>query len=148
MGLKILLKGDRNMLGIIPAEFTRAMVGVDKLFTDLEKLSLNSYPPHNIVDLGNDKYQVEVAIAGFSKDEITLTVEDGKLYISGEKKKVEGEIEKKYIHRGIAARTFEKVLKLSQNVEVIGAEMKDGMLIVDLALIIPDYKKPKQVEIK
>jgi len=126
-------------------------LGFENIFNEVEKL-LNSdfktvpttFPPHNILKLDDNHYVVELAVAGFSKDDIEITVNDGELIIKGNKEeKAEGE----YLHRGIGLRSFTKTLRIADTVEVNGAEYKDGILKVGLENIIPDHKKPRKIEI-
>lgn len=127
-------------------------LGFENLFDEVEKL-LNSdfktttttFPPHNILKLDDNHYVVELAVAGFSKDDIEVSVNDGELVIKGNKedKAETGE----YLHRGIGLRSFTKTLRIADTVEVKGAEYKDGILRVGLENIIPDHKKPRKIEI-
>ena len=127
-------------------------LGFERFFDDVEKLlsmdvqKVNqSFPPHNIIKLDDTRYVVELAIAGFSKDEIEITAEDGTLTIKGEKK--DKEVELTYLHRGIGTRSFTKQLTIADTVEVKGAEFKDGILRVGLENVIPEHKKPRKIEI-
>ena len=127
-------------------------LGFENLFDEVEKL-LNSdfktptttFPPHNILKLDDNHYVVELAVAGFSKDDIEVSVNDGELVIKGNKedKAESGE----YLHRGIGLRSFTKTLRIADTVEVRGAEYKDGILKVGLENVIPDHKKPRKIEI-
>ena len=127
-------------------------LGFERFFDDVEKLLsmdvqkvTQSFPPHNIIKLDDIRYVVELAIAGFSKDEIEITAEDGTLTIKGEKK--DKDIEVTYLHRGIGTRSFTKQLTIADTVEVKGAEFKDGILRVGLENVIPEHKKPRKIEI-
>ena len=127
-------------------------LGFENFFRDVEKLLdmdvskvTSSFPPHNIIKLDDSRYVVELAIAGFSKDEIQITTQDGTLTIKGEKK--DKELEVTYLHRGIGARSFTKQLTIADTVEVKGAEFWDGILRVGLENIIPESKKPRKIEI-
>ena len=127
-------------------------LGFENFFRDVEKLLdmdvskvTSSFPPHNIIKLDDSRYVVELAIAGFSKDEIEITTQDGTLTIKGEKK--DKELEVTYLHRGIGTRSFTKQLTVADTVEVKGAEFKDGILRVGLENIIPESKKPRKIEI-
>ena len=127
-------------------------LGFENFFRDVEKLLdmdvskvTSSFPPHNIIKLDDSRYVVELAIAGFSKDEIEITTQDGTLTIKGEKK--DKELEVTYLHRGIGTRSFTKQLTIADTVEVKGAEFKDGILRVGLENIIPESKKPRKIEI-
>jgi len=127
-------------------------LGFERFFDDVEKLLsmdvqkvTQSFPPHNIIKLDETHYIVELAVAGFSKDEIEITSEDGTLTIKGEKK--DKDVEVTYLHRGIGTRSFTKQLTIADTVEVRGAEFKDGILRVGLENIIPEHKKPRKIEI-
>lgn len=131
---------------------SQSMLGFDRFFDEVERMTADvkqvstSFPHHNIIKIGDDRYVVELAVAGFSKNEIDITVENGTLTIKGEKQDQAAE-DVTYIHRGIATRSFTKQLKIADTVEVHGAEFKDGILRVGLVNVIPDHKKPKKIEI-
>ena len=124
-------------------------VGFDSIIDELDAL-LNSqaptstFPPHNIIKLDDYQYIVELAIAGFTKQEVTITLKDGLLEIKGQKNPEE---EVQYLHKGIGTRSFIKTIKLADTVEVRGAEFKDGILRVGLENVIPESKKPRTIEI-
>ena len=131
---------------------THTTLGFDRFFDDVEKFlnmdvqkGVSNFPPHNIIKLDDSRYVVELAVAGFSKDEIEISVEDGTLTVKGEKK--EKELEIQYIHRGIGTRSFTKTLTIANTIEVKGAEFKDGILRIGLENIIPEHKKPRKIEI-
>jgi molecular chaperone IbpA len=125
-------------------------VGFEQLFNELDKLVgkgqtvQSSFPPHNIIKIDDNKYVVEMAVAGFSKDEIDIQLDEGNLVIRGEKKDKD---EANYVYRGIAARSFTKSIRLNDTMEVRGAEFKDGILKVGLENVIPDHKKPRKIKI-
>ena len=115
--------------------------------SNMRVVSQTNYPPYNIVKIEKNKYDVEVALAGFSKEDVKVEVEDGKLIIESVKSDKE-EDKDGVIHKGISKRQFKKVWTLADDVEVSGAELKDGMLKVSMEKIIPEHKKPKSIEIK
>ena len=125
-------------------------VGFEQLFNELDKLVgkgqtvQSSFPPHNIIKIDDNKYVVEMAVAGFSKDEIDIQLDEGNLVIRGEKNTKD---EANYVYRGIAARSFTKNIRLTDTMEVRGAEFKDGILKIGLENVIPDHKKPRKIEI-
>jgi len=131
---------------------TTSTLGFERFFDDVEKLLASdahkvtsTFPPHNILKLDENRYVVELAVAGFSKEEIDIQVADGTLTIKGEKKeKID---DSKYIHRGIGTRSFTKQLTVAETIEVKGAEFKDGILRIGLENIIPEHKKPRKIEI-
>jgi len=128
------------------AQISRALVGFDQYFNNT-RLNNTNYPPHNIVKFNESHYAIEVAVAGFSKDEITVEVDQDQLIVRGVQKTatVEG---KEYLHKGLASRDFEQTWTLAEYMEVKGAEVKDGMLIVEIERIVPDSLQPRKIEIK
>ena len=128
-------------------------LGFERFFSDVERLLKEdphqskavNFPPHNIIKLDDNRYVVELAIAGFTKDEIEISVEEGNLMVKGEKKDKDTNIN--YVHRGIGTRSFTKTFTVADTIEVRGAEFKDGILRIGLENIIPDHKKPRKVEI-
>ncbi len=127
-------------------------LGFDTILADLEKLSRanftepNKYPPHNIIRINDNEYIVELAVSGFSKDEIEILVENNLLTIKGAKTE-ETNNNYTYIHKGIATRSFSKSIKLIDTVEVNGAEIVDGILKIHLTNVIPAHKLPRRIEI-
>lgn len=122
-------------------------VGLERLLKDMERTTSdyqlsNKYPPHNIIKYNDNEYVVELAVAGFSKDELEITVEDCVLIMTGNKTKVNGN---EYLHRGISAKSFKKTIKLADTVVVKDAEFNDGILSVYLENVIPEHKKPKKI---
>ena len=131
---------------------TQSTLGFDKLFDDVEKmLSMNvqktvsNFPPHNILKLDETRYVVELAVAGFSKDEIDISVDEGNLVVKGVKKETNDDVQ--YLHKGIGTRSFTKTLAIADTIEVKGAEFKDGILRIGLENIVPESKKPRKIEI-
>lgn len=125
-------------------------LGFDQFFDEIEKqfsgaTQSTSFPPHNIIKLSDNEYVVELAIAGFSKDDVDITVVDGQLLIKGHK--ADDENVSKYIYKGIGARSFSKSIKLADTVIVQGASMVDGILKVSLVNVIPESKKPIKITI-
>ena len=125
-------------------------VGFDNIFNELERLvdgttptRNTSFPPHNIIKLDDNKYVVEMAVAGFGQDEVDVELHDGTLIVKGEKK---DQTEEDYLYRGIATRSFTKSIRLNDSIEVRGAQFKDGILKIALENIIPEHKKPRKVE--
>jgi len=126
-------------------QLNRALVGFDRMFA--EKLALNQpYPPYNIVKKSENDYEIEIAVAGFTLDEIDVEVTQNLLVIKGERKR-EDETEVEYIHRGLAFRNFEKSLTLAENMEVGTATINEGILRIAVTRIIPDALKPRKVQI-
>jgi len=110
----------------------------------------SNYPPYNIRKTGNDKYSIEVALAGFSKKDVEVEFEDNLLTVrtkqvnKSEDRNVNGEI----LHKGISQRQFARSFTIADDVKVNGAELKDGLLTIACERIVPEYKKKKLIEIK
>lgn len=125
-------------------------VGFEDVFNRMNSLAKNykafpAYPPYNIVKTDNNKYTVEIALAGFSKTDIDIEIKDSTLVISG---KTTSEDLEKYIYKGIADRAFKRSFELADTVEVMSSQLINGMLKIYLENIIPENKKPRKVEIK
>lgn len=129
----------------------RNSIGVDRLsrmIDSIEHANATSYPPYNIIAFENDQYVIEMAIAGFTQDEITVSTQNGELVITGEKAEEIPDEGRQYLHRGLSARKFRRVFTLADYVEVQAATVADGILKVELERVIPDALKPKQIEVK
>jgi len=113
-------------------------------------VTTTSYPPYNIIKVDEDDYTIEMAVAGFSKDDIAIETKENTLMVqskdSGEDKTEVDTTE--YLHKGISQRSFKKLFTLAEDVFVNGADMKDGLLYINLERIIPEEKKPKVIKIK
>ena len=109
------------------------------------KTNSQSYPPYDLLKLDEDTYQISLAIAGFSKEDINVSVDNGTLIIKGEIVEV---TDAEIVHKGIAGRKFTRTFALGEYMEVTSAELKDGMLQVHVVRIIPEDKKPKVIDIK
>ena len=127
-------------------------VGFDELFDHFNNhleytvKQNTSYPPYNITKIDDLHFQIEMALAGFSKSDIEVKTVDGQLTI----KSIESETkdEKETLHRGISRRKFSRTFTLADDIKVNGAELKDGMLLIDLEKIVPEEKKPQTIDIK
>jgi len=128
-------------------EFRRSILGMDHLMNDFHRLDNSGYPPYNVETIGEDKYQITVALAGFKRDDLTITVKEGLLTIEGKKDDIEQD-GRTYIHRGIANRAFQRQWKLAEYVEVVDATMEDGLLFVLLERQVPEEKQPKTIAIR
>ena len=131
------------------AQLNRALVGFDRILSDrfFQGSQNGNYPPHNIVKYDDTHYAIEIAVAGFSKEEITVEVDQDQLTVRGtnmitESRPVE------YLHRGLAARDFEQTYTLAEFMNVAGAEVKDGLLVISIERIVPEALKPRTIEIK
>jgi len=124
-------------------------LGFENFIRDVETIlndtkPTTNFPPHNIIKLDENKYVVELAVAGFGKDEIDIHVQNNTLTIKGEKQEKDSY---EYLHRGIGTRSFTKSITIADTIEVKGAEYKDGILRVGLENIIPEHKKSRKIEI-
>ena len=132
-------------------QLTPYAVGFDRVFDTLNRYvdnNVNStgFPPYNIQKVGDFKYQIDMALAGFSKDDIEVEVSDGTLSVRSDKKE-EPEDEHTY-HRGISYRKFERKFTLADDLVVNGAKLENGMLTIDLERIVPEEKKPRLISVK
>jgi len=126
-------------------------VGFDRILDRMHHINTHqqkttNYPPYNIIKDGDDKYLVQVAIAGWKQEDIDITVEDGELKIEGIAPEKDADSE--FLHKGIALRSFRRTFQLADTVVVNGASLEDGILSVQLENIIPEHKKPKKIEIQ
>ena len=129
--------------------FRRATVGFDRLFDMLENGITNqaadTYPPFDLEQQGSDRYRITLAVAGFRPDEIDVTAQQNLLIVSGRKNE---QNERSYVHRGIGARSFERRFALGDYVQVRGADLRDGLLSIELVREIPEEMKPRRIEIR
>lgn len=109
------------------------------------KTNSQSYPPYDLLKLDEDTYRLSLAIAGFTRDDLKISVDNGTLVIKGEIVEV---TDAEVVHKGIAGRKFVRSFALGEYMEITGAEMKDGMLHIDIDRIVPEEKKPKEIPIK
>jgi molecular chaperone IbpA len=132
------------------APFRRSTVGFDRLFDMLEDSSGQSqenYPPFDLIRGGENEFRIELAVAGFKADEIDITALQNVLIVSGRKTEESNENGSDYIYRGIANRSFERRFALADHIQVRGADMRDGLLVIDLVREIPEAMKPKKINI-
>ena len=126
------------------------LIGFDRVFDAVTRLHTveggqsNSFPPYNIKKLDAENYEIQIALAGFSKSELDIIVEDGNLVVKGEQAKSEDD----FLHKGIAERNFTRTWGLADEVKVTGSKLKDGVLTISLVHEIPEEKKPTSIEIK
>jgi len=128
-------------------------IGFDHVWSEIERLSEMAdnklYPPHNVVKHDETNFSIELALAGYSKDSLTIEVKDGILVVSGDGRRSEdGEVEREYLHRGISAKKFTRTFRLSEHVVVDGADFIDGLLVIDLRVEVPEEKRPRKINIK
>ena len=133
------------------APFRRSTVGFDRLFDMLENSSAGqsqeNYPPFDLIKLGDNEYRIELAVAGFKPDEIDITAQQNVLIVSGKKAEESESRGQDYIYRGIATRSFERRFALADHIQVRGADLKDGLLAVELVREIPEAMKPRKISI-
>ena len=131
-------------------KFIPYSIGFDDLFDrlfDMDLESSSSYPPYNISKVDDNNYIIEMALAGFNKDDIEIELADSELTVRS-KKREDSNKDVNLIHQGISHRSFNRKFTLSEEILVKNAEMKDGMLIIKLQKFIPENKKPKLINIK
>ena len=132
-------------------------IGFDNMFDQFESLlgdggltTQSNYPPYNIRKAGKDKYAIEVAVAGFNKNDVEVEYEDNLLTVKTKKvdKAVEKDMDGEIIHRGISQRSFSRSFTIADDIKVEGAEIKDGLLTINCEKIVPEQKKRKFIPIK
>ncbi len=127
----------------------RSVVGFDRLANLLETASKlegpSGYPPYNIETVGENAYRIEIAVAGFKPDELSLEARENTLVVQG--RKTANDEARRYLHRGLAERDFERRFQLADYVVVTGAELRDGLLAVSLERQLPEALKPRRIEI-
>jgi len=123
-----------------------SFVGFDHLLNELDHVAKHAndhYPPHNIIKTGDTDYLIELAVAGFTQDELTIEVKDRTLTVMGEHVSRGRE----FIHRGISTKKFKRTFRLSEHVHVNGADLKDGILSVELKYVVPEELRPRKIAI-
>jgi len=131
------------------APLYRSSVGFDRIFNLLENAqrarSISDWPPYDIVKTGDDSYRISVAVAGFAEDELDITFQSNLLTVTGKKQDASAD---EYLHRGIAGRPFEHRFELADHVRVNGADLRNGLLSIDLVREIPEALKPRKIDIQ
>jgi len=139
------------MRGFDLTPYRRSTVGFDRLFDLIENSArlqnADNYPPYNIERLDEDRYRVTIAVAGFKAEEIDITAQQNLLQVSGRKAEVAEDENRKFLHLGIANRSFERRFELADFVRVERADLSDGLLTVELVREIPDAMKPRKIAI-
>mgnify|MGYP000032379626 CR=1 FL=1 len=123
-------------------------IGFEPILNELERIhsagrSQDNYPPHNVVKIDDEKFLIELAIAGFKEKDIDIQLKDGILKVKGEVEPAERE----YAYKGISSRKFEKSFRLSEFVVIDGADLKDGILVVYARVELPEEKRPRKIEL-
>lgn len=128
-----------------------AFIGFERVFEELERArngnsnyTNNAYPPHNVIRIDDDNYEIELAVAGFDESDIEVTYKDNVLSIEGNKDSRE---QTEYVHQGISNRKFTKTFNLSEHIEIRGADLVNGILSVRLERVIPEDQKPQIIKI-
>lgn len=130
--------------------FHRATVGFDRIFTELERQFANSqgtsnYPPYNVAEINENEWMITIAVAGFGMDNLDIVLDKNVLTVEGTPPK--GDEEVKYLHKGIAGRTFRRVFTLADHIEVANATLELGMLNIHLVRNVPEELQPKKIAI-
>ena len=133
------------------APYRRSTVGFDRLFDMLENNSVGqgqeNYPPFDLIREGENEYRIQLAVAGFKPDEVDITAQQNVLVVSGRKSDETDEKGTDFIYRGIANRSFERRFALADHIQVRGADLKDGLLSIELVREIPEAMKPRKIDI-
>ena len=150
---KLAFKGAKTMTGLqrwraadLPAlvdRINKYSIGLDDYFDRLAELNgtQNSYPPYNLVQVSNVEYRLELALAGFKKEDVKVYTEHGRLFVDGKKEGDEHPPE--YLHRGLAQRSFSRAWNLSDQTEIRSVTFKDGLLSITLGKVVPDHHQRK-----
>ncbi|MCW8952500.1 MAG: Hsp20 family protein, partial [Rhodospirillales bacterium] len=128
----------------------RSTIGFDRIQRMLDAAqtieeSTNAYPPYNIEVLEDSAYRITMAVAGFSEDDLDITVKENTLFVSGRQDKPENDV--KYLHRGIAGRSFERRFQLADHIRINGARLENGLLHIELLREVPEELKPRKIAI-
>jgi len=133
--------------------FFQHTIGFDRVFDQLERVrgdlegrtQLTKYPPYNIVKTSDDEFQIELALAGFSKEDLDVEVKENIVSVKGSKTEEDGK--RSFVHKGIGGRSFERHFTLADHVEVVGGDLVDGILVVELKRVIPESELPKKIKL-
>jgi len=133
------------------AALNKALIGFDRIFNTMERNWANSvnsnYPPYNLERKG-EVYKITLAVAGFDRSEIDISVDQDQLIISGDKNSIPSDNELEVLHKGIGLRSFERTFTLSEHMEVKSAEIKNGLLTVVIERVVPEALLPRKIQIK
>lgn len=130
-------------------QLNRALIGFDRIFNDFENRfqhSTTNYPPYNVIKHDENSFEIEVAVAGFDREDITIEVDQNQLVIKGRRTKEDDA--DKYVYRGLAARDFDRNFTLAEHIIVGDAELTNGILRVKLTREVPEALKPRLISIK
>lgn len=127
----------------------RTLVGFDRIASLMDQAArldaAPGYPPFNVEQIGEDQFRIELAVAGFSQDDLTIEFKQNSLLVSGQRK--QPDTQRNFLHRGIAERSFERRFGLADHVRVAGAKLEHGLLTIDLVRELPELLKPRKIEI-
>ena len=131
----------------------RFMVGIDEQVNRLNRAAnlvktTSNFPPYNIIRYGENSYRIEIAVAGYGETDIDIELKDGHLNIHGEIQPLQERESEEYLFKGIANRSFTRAFVLDEHVEVRGASMINGMLVIELERVIPEHMKPRKIEVR
>lgn len=139
------------MRGLDFAPLLRSSIGFENLNRLVELATrgddAQGFPPYNIEKVGDDAYRIAMAVAGFTREELDLTVQDNLLVITGRATEAPETAERQFLHRGIAKRAFERRFQLADTIKVTGASYENGLLNVELVREVPEHKKPRKIAI-
>lgn len=128
----------------------KMLIGWDRMFEEMENRWANSvqsnYPPHNVIKTGENTYEIQLAVSGFDKKEITVEIDQNQLVIQGQRNREEESVS--YLYRGLATRDFQRVFPLADHIEVKSSSIRNGVLSIHLERVIPESLKPRRIEIK
>jgi len=129
----------------------RALLGFDNLFDNFEQRFANqinqNYPPYNILKHNDDSYELEIAVTGFEKDEITVEIDQNQLVVKGQRNESD-DVDPTYLHRGLSTRDFTRSWTLAEHMEVGEGTIKNGVLTIELKRVVPDALKPRVLKLK
>ena len=125
--------------------FYRSTVGFDRLFDLLDSGARTDWPPYDIEKVGEDQYRISMAVAGFSSDEIDVTQQGSDLVVTG--RKLSGNSDQDFLHRGLANRSFKQTFSLADHVSVTNAGLENGLLVIELVRELPEQLKPRRIPI-
>lgn len=140
-----------NLTRLDTTALAKALVGFDRMFDTFESRFANqlttNYPPHNIVKTGETTYSIEIAVAGFKRNEINVEVEQEILTVRGATETPTESTTRQYLHRGLSSRDFNRSWQLAEHMVVKGAEIRDGVLTISLEYVIPEEKKARIIDV-
>lgn len=130
----------------------RALLGFDTMFNDFENRFGNqlrdNYPPYNIVKHNEDSYEIEIAVTGFAKDEVTVEIDQSQLVVKGVRSEDSNDTTSEFLHRGLAFRNFTRSWTLAEHMEVGEGTIKNGVLTIELKRVVPESLKPRVLKLK